>query len=297
MRYARHEWMIAPARARAELWRVGLGIVAISVLAGFLNVALFRGLGTFWPEWVARDLLGPVLGGTPLSMLVLLFGFATTIAAVVLTVRVLHQRGPATLLGPWQPMLADFWAALRVLVPVMVLLMLIPAPGAMPSDAAPIPNLAFGTWAALLPVALAAILIQTSAEELVFRGYLQQQLAARFSSPLVWMLIPSILFGIGHYDPGAGATAPFVVLWATLFGVAAADLTARSGTLGPAIALHLANNAMAMLITTLPENFSGLALYHLPFSLAEMLEISPFLVLDMAYLGIGWLACRVGIRR
>ncbi len=30
-------------------------------------------------------------------------------------------------------------------------------------------------------------------EELVFRGYLQSQLAARFRSPLVWIVLPSLM--------------------------------------------------------------------------------------------------------
>ncbi len=46
-----------------------------------------------------------------------------------------------------------------------------------------------------------ACLIQTGAEELVFRGYLQQQLAARFASPLIWMVLPALIFGAVHYDP------------------------------------------------------------------------------------------------
>ena len=35
-------------------------------------------------------------------------------------------------------------------------------------------------WAAWLPLVLPALLVQTAAEEIAFRGYLMQGLAARF---------------------------------------------------------------------------------------------------------------------
>ena len=41
-----------------------------------------------------------------------------------------------------------------------------------------------------------------AAEELAFRGYLMQALAARFRSPLVWWLLPALLFGAAALEPG-----------------------------------------------------------------------------------------------
>jgi membrane protease YdiL (CAAX protease family) len=52
-----------------------------------------------------------------------------------------------------------------------------------------------------LPLALVGVLIQTGAEEVLFRGYMQQQLAARFSSPILWMVLPSAIFAALHYQP------------------------------------------------------------------------------------------------
>ena len=50
--------------------------------------------------------------------------------------------------------------------------------------------------------ALALIFLQASAEEAVFRGYLLQQLRARFRSPLVWAVLPALLFGAAAFRPG-----------------------------------------------------------------------------------------------
>ena len=94
-------------------------------------------------------------------------------------------------------------------------------------------NMAVSTWLLWLPVALVAVVLQTGAEELLFRGYLQSQLAARFRSQAIWLLIPSILFGFAHFGPGLPLNAALgYVVFATLFGLMAADLTSRTGTIG-----------------------------------------------------------------
>ncbi|HEV2901049.1 MAG TPA: CPBP family intramembrane glutamic endopeptidase [Pseudaminobacter sp.] len=47
------------------------------------------------------------------------------------------------------------------------------------------------------------ILFQSSAEELVFRGYLQQSLAHRFPHWCVWAALPAIMFTLLHWDSDA----------------------------------------------------------------------------------------------
>ncbi|MCR8825312.1 CPBP family intramembrane metalloprotease [Photobacterium sp. TY 1-4] len=161
-----------------------------------------------------------------------------------------------------------------------------------------LPGLPFGVWAALLPLSLLAVLVQVSAEELLFRGYIQQQLAARFTSPLVWMVLPSALFALGHYAPETtGGNAIWIAAWAGIFGLLMADLTARTGTLGPAIAVHFINNVIAMLFTAMPDDLSGLALYIMPFALSDEAAIARWLPVDFAIMLTGWLAVRLALRR
>ena len=159
-------------------------------------------------------------------------------------------------------------------------------------------NMDVGRWLLLLPIALVAVLVQSGAEEVFFRGYIQQQLAARFKSPLVWMLAPSAaLFGIAHYLPdSAGSNAWTIVAWATMFGVLMADLTARSGTLGPAIAVHFVNNLSAMVLTSVPDEMSGLALYVLPFGLSDEAQMAAWLPVDFGFMLVSWLVARLAIR-
>jgi len=126
----------------------------------------------------------------------------------------------------------------------------------------PIPNLSLATWLTLLPLALAGLLVQTLAEELVFRGYFLQQLAARLRSPFWWMVVPSLLFGSLHYDPSAGVmNAGLIVGVTSVFGLIAADLTARTGSLGAAWGFHFANNFTALCILSMDGALTGLSLF------------------------------------
>ena len=53
------------------------------------------------------------------------------------------------------------------------------------------PGVPFATWLVFLIPMLLGLLVQTGAEEIVFRGYLQQQLAARFVARWVSFVFPS----------------------------------------------------------------------------------------------------------
>jgi membrane protease YdiL (CAAX protease family) len=113
----------------------------------------------------------------------------------------------------------------------------------------------------------------------------------------VWMFVPAALFGIAHYLPdSAGSNAWTIVAWATMFGVLMADLTARSGTLGPAIAVHFVNNLSAMVLTSVPDDMSGLALYVLPFGLSDEAQMAAWLPVDFGFMLVSWLVARLAIR-
>jgi membrane protease YdiL (CAAX protease family) len=164
-------------------------------------------------------------------------------------------------------------------------------------------------WLLLLPVAGLAILIQVTTEEMVFRGYLQQQLACLSSSRWVWMVAPSVLFGAWHFSNGNSlAEALVYVFWASVLGLACADLTARTGTLGAAIGLHLATNFTAvMFFATEGWPMSGLALVLYPYQDADVISAeiaavtAPWMIISMLMASLSvfiiWLAARIAVRR
>ncbi|MFK7763592.1 MAG: lysostaphin resistance A-like protein [Roseobacter sp.] len=292
--YAPHEALAAPARHTAQVWRLVVGVILIAgvflLSYQFLEQTLFTLLGA---EGFAR-LTGADGGTSQLSVLFLLFSFGLIIFSVIVALRVAHHRGFLDVLGDLRLFVQQFLAVLVMMVILYVALALLP-PWGMEEPLEP--NVSFGSWLLVLPFALMAVLVQVSAEEILFRGYLQQQLAARFASPLIWIGAPAALFGFGHYTPQVGELAMVIALWSALFGIAMADLTARAGTLGPAIALHFVNNVIAILIISMPDGLSGLSLYHSPFGMSDQAAVRAWMPVEFMMIFVGWLAARLAIRR
>ena len=234
--YSAHAAFVAPARPSSAHWRFFLGLFVAVVAYVALNELYFQTVYAFVGPG-ATSLHGNLLkGATPQAMYLLLFSFATMAMAVGVTVRVVHRRNASSLLGVPERLWSSFRAVSLAMLALGAVLLILP-PWDMGGELTP--NLSLNRWLLLLPLSLLAVLVQVSAEEIVFRGYVQQQLAARFHSPLIWMVLPSALFALGHYLPAeAGENALMVALWAGVFGILMADLTARSGSLGPAIAVH-----------------------------------------------------------
>ena len=76
-----------------------------------------------------------------------------------------------------------------------------------------------------------------------------------------------------------------------------ADLTARAGTLGPAIAVHVVNNMLALLFFAPADDMNGLALFVLPFGLSDEAAVQDWLLIDLAFMLVCWLAARLVLRR
>ena len=279
------ESFVAPARAHADIWKL---------LAGLCLIILIYGVWTFGVFWSARALFPDLnlTGKTPASTFLFLGTFIGMALGPVVAARVFHKRGAATLMGRSAWVIHDFCVAVVV---VGVIFAVSLALWTLWYDA--VPNLDFIGWMTLLPLALVGLLIQTGAEELVFRGYLQQQLAARFSSPLVWMLIPSVLFGALHYDPiTMGANLWFIVAATGLFGLAAADITAKTGSIGAAWGFHFANNVAALLVVSLDGPMTGLALFVTPYG-ADAAIMRYLIVIDMATVLVAWAILRRILQR
>jgi hypothetical protein len=82
-----------------------------------------------------------------------------------------------------------------------------------------------------------------------------------------------------------------------LFAVLAADLTARTGSLGAAWGFHFANNCVAILVVALDGPLSGLALYTVPMAEMSAAELRPALAMDMAVTLLTWGAIRLAVSR
>lgn len=253
---------VAPAQDRSELWRTVLGIFL--VFAIFLVVTLSLGLATaFIGEYIEPGLGNNLMhevqeGRTIFATFAMLGLIASMIPSLWLILRFLHKRPLHTLLGPTGRINWRLWKGAAT---VILILAAIDATTTYFS-ADLVQQMPLIKWLSWLAPALFVLFLQTTAEEMVFRGYLQQQLAARFQSRWIWWVLPSAIFGIAHFNPAQfGANAWVVVAITTLMGLILADVTARFGSLSPAMGLHFANNLVVMLFMNTPGQLSGMSLY------------------------------------
>lgn len=268
MRAPAYEAALHDARLYPQLWRLLLGTVLILffyvTVAGALLAGIFAIAGKIAPASVIHISAGlrgiqaamSGYGGldTPVPVLLILITFAGLFLGPMLAAAAFHFRGPGSLFGDPQDWLQGFLTALAVQLPLLGILV---AVGILLDP--PDPGLALDRWIALLPLALPLILLQTGAEELLFRGYFQQQLAARFAARWVWMGLPAVTFALLHWSPAAGPNLPVVLLSALTFGLIAADLSEQTGSLGAAMGLHFGNNMIGILILAPAGTITGLA--------------------------------------
>ena len=245
-------------------------------------------------------------GTTAFGTLAQFYSFGIVALGLVGLLHLLHRRGFWSLIGDraaaWDDLKRVAWGVGLALLVIELL-----PPYAAPGELAEVRS--FATWALLVPFALLALLVQVGTEEMFFRGYLQQQLACLSPSPWVWMVIPSALFGLVHYWNGNGAADGVIwAVWAGFLGLGCADLTARTGNLGAAIGLHLANNAFALLLYGVQGwPGSGLALFLYPYEDPQMFDyaldilLHPRMIVEgltlLASVLVMWSAARIAIRR
>jgi len=295
MHYRAHDAFIAPARPRSEVWRLCLGLVMMMVIVFGLGWAVQAMTMAILDDQSYTDFQSAVSSArNPVGALYLLFSLGLLIVAAAMVANQLHRRGLFSLIGPLPRATRQFTKVLAYLAALYAAFWILP-----PSEI-PLPlerGMPMLTWLQLLPLSLLAVLIQTSAEEIVFRGYLQQQLAARFNHAVVWIAGPAVLFAALHYRPDIGPAAWVFMLWAGLFSVVASDLTARAGTLGPAIALHFASNTTAILLVSGDPELTGLALWRLRIDMSDPSVLWPLMSIDLGMLAVAWLVARLALRR
>ncbi len=251
------EAFLSPARAQAQIWKTLIGVVVIGgwyLLTSLLLLMLFLAAGFDMATTEAG-----VTRFTPAFLGMALATLAVLPLCLIPLVKLLHRRSFVSLIGPHGFLKAPYLAAAFLVFLLTMIGFLIDMLIGDPVRAQSLGTVAL--WA--VPI-LVLLVLQTAAEELVFRGYLLQQLAARFDNRLIWWVLPSLLFGAMHYSPSSfGQNAWIAVAIATLMGLVLSDITIRSGNLSAAMGVHFANNVFAIFILSLPGELSGLSLYHL----------------------------------
>jgi uncharacterized protein len=192
---------------------------------------LLRGVDVLWGGYLLPNLSFPIF-----------------LLGIFIAVRLLHRRGLRTLVTPaptvrWRRVGEGFglWLLLAIVATGLEVVLH--------------PN-AF-TWQGVIPgryigfVLLALLLtpIQTSTEELFFRGYLLQGLGRAIKRPWVLSVINGLLFAFPHYANPEVTRDP-VLLMLFFFGMGAffTWVTLRDGTAELVLGAHAANNLFVALL-------------------------------------------------
>jgi len=254
------EFQDAARLGRNDWWRyvLGLGLIVFATLfiGGVpLAVAVIYVSSDGNPATDVNRANGALIGIAPaLSLAVTLFPFILAFCAILLVVRLVHGRPAASLVAPGQPFrwgrLAQGFAAWLAVGAAVTVLEAVIFPGRYSLTLDP------EHW---LPFAVVAVLLfplQSSAEELFFRGYVLQGLGLRLHSRPLLAIMTGLIFALLHIEnPEAGSEFWLVMGFYFVFGGALALFTLRDNGLELALGIHAANN----LFTALVANFKGSA--------------------------------------
>ncbi len=242
------ERYVSPARRQLGWWRpvAGIGvIVAVWILGVLATLAAYAAVISISTGNVDAGTLALARiedGGDPVAILVILASFGGIWLGCRIAQRLFHALPFAPLMGPLHvsgflrgALLGIGFAGLTILVSALFL--------GPPTRAMPV-----GTWALFAVPVMALVFVQATGEELIFRGYLLQQLAARVRSPLVWAVLPSLGFGLIHFNselPDGGGL--FYVAITFITGLTLVVCVWRTGDLWAASGLHVGINVTGLL--------------------------------------------------
>jgi len=208
--------------------------------------------------------LDPLLGGYLLPNL----SFPFFLAGIVLTARIVHRRSVRSLVTPhetivWRRVCQGFWVwGLLALVVTGAEILLYPASFRWN----PVP---LGRYLVFLILALVFTPLQTTTEELFFRGYLLQAVGRLVRTPWVAAVVNGVLFMIPHLaNPEVSAGPVLLMLYYLGMGAFFSWITLRDGTAELALGAHAANNLFVALLI----NFEGSALQTPALVMSDRLE-------------------------
>lgn len=211
-------------------------------------------VSSLFTEWLATSYLGFSLTNIPENvdlnalLSLMLLPFAVALLTMALCIRYLHHRPIVSLFTArehfdWKRFFLSFfiWGAVSgIFLSVMIL------------NGAPIKwNFNPSTFLMLTLVSLFLMPLQTTAEEVFFRGFLLQGLGRMFGKAWISILITSVLFGLLHFsNPEVDKIGTILLVFYMGTGLFLALLTHFDNGLELSMGYHAVNNIFAALILT-----------------------------------------------
>ena len=228
-------------QGRNQWWRYALGALVI----------LF-----FWLVLGFPPYLWLTGGGSPdplLDYIAVNFSIVMMLGGLFLTMRVIHRRPLSSLISAERALdwkrLSHSAAAWSVIGLIIIMVEHLLYPDRYYLSFQPERFLAFATVAVVLTP------VQTTTEELVFRGYVMQGLGLIVRLPAAVAVLSSVIFTVPHLMNPEVQQHGVVLMAASYFaiGLLLAAVTLRDGRLELAIGVHAANNLLLVLVA----NYEG----------------------------------------
>ncbi|TPI23476.1 CPBP family intramembrane metalloprotease [Mesorhizobium sp. B3-2-1] len=248
--------------ARTTLPRLLLGTLIVVLFWGATTAAvLFGGTYVYFAWQTATSPYGMEgFLASPIGILSALTSFAGIWIGLWLAMRWVHGEPLSALLGAGRRVSRpDF---LKGLIAVLItsalseILLYLLAPGIGRG------TISLSSWLLFAIPIVALTLLQTSSEEVLFRGYLLRGLASRFRSPFIWALLPGLLFTSLHWSGGSSAAINACVLVSiAAFALLLTLVVYATGNLGAALGAHFGNNLTGFLLISHQESYNSFALF------------------------------------
>ncbi len=227
---------------------LGLGSLATGVMLVFFS--LLEQLDT---TQIAEALLDPAILGPIPYYVILNVSFILFFAGIWLAAVAIHRRPLRSVVTArpnihWQRMGLGFvvWFLLGILGSAVEYLIW---PETFSYHLEPATFLLFAFIALILTP------IQTTSEELFFRGYLVQAGSLISRNAIFLSLLSGVLFALPHIgNPELAANFYVVLLAYFVLGAFLAAISILDGTIELAIGVHAANNLFAGLVVTFPQS-------------------------------------------
>jgi membrane protease YdiL (CAAX protease family) len=235
----------------------------------FLDLAI-RGRNSWWRYLVSIFMIlfvWQIIGAIPYLIVVLLnlssqpviafiainFSFICLMAGLLFFVWFVHLRNPVSLItGEKRISFTKIWIAAgmwAIIVVITTVLDSLVHPGSY--------SFTF-EWKTWVPFALTAIIltpIQTSAEELLFRGYFLQGLGILTKRKWILTIISGLIFAVPHFlNPEMKYGFVLMALFYFSFGAILTMITLKSNRLEYALGVHAANNLMTVLLANYKDS-------------------------------------------
>ncbi|QPC90060.1 CPBP family intramembrane glutamic endopeptidase [Mesorhizobium sp. INR15] len=252
---------------KTTLPRLLLGTLIVIVFWTATTMAVLYG-GTYaFFTWQASIGAPPPTGGvmqgflaSPVGVLTVLASFGGIWIGLWIAMRWVHGEPLAALIGnshrvSWSGFLKGLIAVLITSLLSEILLYLLQPEIARGPVSLP-------AWFLFFIPIVALTLLQISSEEVLFRGYLLRGLAKRFKSPLIWALLPGLLFTSLHWSTSSAAAINACVLASiAAFALLLTLIVYATGNLGAAFGAHLGNNLTGFLLISHQESYNSFALF------------------------------------